>query len=277
MRRFWSWSAALTGVLVLAMALTTATDIGTPMWHYHASLAAVILVGLLAWPLLKRRRIATLLMIFTGVPAVATGFVMLYTREFPFKEWITWWHCVTSFGLALAFIVHWFHNHPRLWAFARRLFERDRAPGALVAGAWLGVALAGALTWGTGASEAFHRGNYRYLASWAILVGVAGTYGAWLLYRVPRLRARLARTEPRNRARAVVDTSLFLAHWLAILTGFILLYVPTLLETNGIRYVGKWWHTATSVAFLGLVTLHVGFNARLLGAHARRVDQDLTR
>lgn len=259
------------------MALTTATEVGTPMWHYHASLAAVILAGLLAWPLLARRRIATLLMLFTGVPATATGFVMLYTREFPFKEWITWWHCVTSFGLALAFVVHWIHNHPRLWVFARRLLQRDRAPGALLTGAWLGVALAGAITWGTGASEAFHRANYRYLASWAILVGVAGTYGAWLLFRVPRLRERLARTEPRNRARAAVDTSLFLAHWLAILTGFILLYVPTLLETNGIRYVGKWWHTATSVAFLSLVTLHVGFNARLLGAHARRVDQDLRR
>jgi hypothetical protein len=267
--------ALLTGLLGAAMVLTLGTRIGVPMWHYHVSLLGVFVAAAVGWPFLKRRRVATIAMLYTGVPAVATGFVMLYTREFGYKEWITWWHCVTSFALMVAFLAHWLHNHPRLWGFTRRLFTKRRIPGLVLGATWAGVFLAALLTWGSEASDAIHRENYRFLASWAILVGVGGSYGAWLLYRFPAMRARLARAEHRNRARALIDTSLFLAHWGAIVTGFVLLYAPLWLEMNGIRYVGKWWHTATSVAFLALVTLHVGFNARLLAAHARRMDQDL--
>ena len=275
MRRFWALTAGATACLLLAMALTAPTRLGFAPWHANAAFLATLALVVPAWRLLQRRRVATLAMAFAGVAATLTGFAMLYTKDFPLKEWITWWHSVTSFALLLAFLVHWLHNAPRLNEFTRRLFARDRAAGTTLAAAWLVVLTAGAWTWLTDARLAFTSGNYQLLASWAVLVGVAGTYGAWLAYRLPSLRARLASPAHRNRARALVDTSLWLSHWGALLTGFALLWFAEPLRAGPLKYVSKWWHTATSVAFLALVTLHVGFNARLLAAHARRVDDDL--
>lgn len=263
-------------MLLAAMAATLAAPLGFALWHYNVAFVLLLAAGAAAWPLLQRRRVATLAMAFSGAPAVVTGFAMLYTRDFPFKEWLTWWHSVTSFALVLAFLVHWLHNRTRLWDLAKRVLpRREQAVGYAYAGAWVGLALAGAWTWLPDVRERFTRENYLHLASWAVLAGVAVAYGAWLLYRLPSMRARLADQGHRNRLRGLVDTSLFAAHWGALLTGFVLLYLDAALRAGTFRYVTKWWHTATSVAFLAFVVLHIGFNARLVAAHARRVDGDL--
>jgi hypothetical protein len=277
MRRFWAWIGASLVALALAMAATTPTPLGAALWHYNAGFAVALAGAVAAWPLLRRRRFATMTMAFSGAVATATGFAMLYTKQFPFKEWITWWHSATSFALLLGFLVHWLHNNPRLVVFARRLLTSDRVVGYPFLGAWAGIAVLGGLTWTAGGRARFTSENYLYASSWAVLVGVAVPYGLWLAFRWPRLRARLAQTRARNRARSLVDTSLFLACWLALLTGFALLYVADLLRAGDLKYVSKWWHTATSVAFVALVVLHVGFNARLLAAHARRLDGDRAR
>lgn len=277
MRRFWIATGALTVTLAIAMVATFPTALGQPLWHYHAAFAVILTAALLARRRLQDRRVATLSMAFMGIVASATGFAMLYTTQMPSKEWVTWWHSVTSFALLLAFLVHWLHNHSRLWGFTKRMFTRGRAPGFAAAAAWIGILAAGLWTWTPSIAARFTSGNYLYLSSWAILVCVALVYGVWLAYRIPRVHARLADTRHRNRARALVDTSLFLAHWGALLTGFVLLWFATPLRGGPLKYVSKWWHTATSVAFLALVALHIGFNVRLVAAHARRLDADMAR
>ena len=275
MRRFWAWTVGLVALLAAAMAATLPTTLGVALSHYNASFLAALLLAAAGWRLLQRRRVATLAMALTGVAATLTGFAMLYTKQLPNKEWMTWWHSFTSFALVLAFLVHWYHNQPRLVQFTKQLFRPRAVAGVSLAAGWVGVLAAGALTWGPGVNARFTSENYLYLSSWAVLVGVAVPYGLWLAYRLPPLRARLGERPHRNRARALVDTNLFLAHWAALLTGFALLYFADFLRGGDLKYVSKWWHTATSVAFLALVVLHVGFNARPLAAHARRVEKDL--
>jgi hypothetical protein len=275
LRRFWSWAAAGALAIGLALAATVLTPLGFAMWHYNASFVAALVAAVAAWPWLRARRVATLTMAFTGIVATVTGFVMLYSKDLPYKEWVTWWHSFTSFALALAFLVHWLNNRQRLWEFTQRLATSDRAPGAALAGAWLAVGLGAGWTWLTDVRVRFTSENYLYLAGWAVLGAVALAYGTWLLYRLPAMRARLAVTRHRNLARAAVDVSLFLAHWGAIVTGLALVWFAAPLRAGPLKYVSKWWHTATSVAFLALLVLHIGFNARLLAAHARRVDAEL--
>lgn len=275
LKRFWAWTLGLALLTGAAMLVTLPSSLGFTLASYNVAFAVATAGSLLAWRVLKRRRVATLLMAYAGVLATITGFVMLYSRDLPAKEWITWWHGVTSFALLLLFLIHWLNNHPRLWEFAKRLFARDRLPGVGAMGAWVGSVALGAWTLSPSVGARFTRENYLHLASWAVLAGVALAYGLWLVYRLPSMRRRLARTAHRNRARALVDTSLFLAHWGALVTGFALLYFAAPLRAGPLKYVSKWWHTATSVAFLALVALHVGFNARLLAAHARRVDDEL--
>lgn len=276
MRRFWGRTAVLVAALGAAMLATLRTPLGSTLWHYNASFVAATLAALVARPLLRTRRGATLSMAFSAVVAVVTGFAMLYTRDFPYKDWITWWHSFTSFALVLTFLVHWLHNRTRLWDLVRRPFGAPRAAGALVLAAWLGLVALGVWSVGAEARTRFTRENYLYLSSWAVLVGVVVAYGGWLVYRLPAMRARLDRTAHRNRVRGLVDGSLFLSHWGALLTGLALLWFADFLRgESGLKYVSKWWHTATSVAFLAVVTLHVGFNARLLAAHARRVQRNV--
>jgi len=276
-RRFWGWTLALAALTAVAMAATLGSTLGFPLWHYNASFLVALAATAIAWRPLQHRRVATLGMAASGVLATGTGFAMLYTRDFAHKEWLTWWHSFTSFLLAILFVVHWLHNHARLRDFTKRLLARERTSGFAAAGAWVGLLAFGAWTWSPDIAARFTRENYLYLASWAVLVGVAFAYGAWLLYRLPALRRKLAVQAHRNRLRALVDTSLWLAHWGAIVTGFALLWFAEPLRAGPLKYVSKWWHTATSVAFLALVVLHVGFNARLVAAHARRVERDLSK
>lgn len=277
MRRFWAGAAAASALLLGAMAATLLVPVGFALWHYNAAFVVALVVTALAWRPLQRRRVATLALAFTGIAAVVTGFVMLYSRQLVHKEWITWWHSVTSFAMLLAFLLHWSHNQPRLWDFTKRLFARARPTGPVVVGAWLGVILAGAWTTLPHASARFTSENYLLLSSLVILALGGLAYGAWLAYRLPPLRARLQDVSHRNCARALVDTSLFLANWGAMLTGFALLYFAEPLREGPLKYVSKWWHTTTSVALLALLALHIGFNARPLAAHARRVDAELRR
>lgn len=272
MRRYWGGTAVVLVALAAAMAATLRTPVGNALWHYNAAFLATAAGGAAAWPLLRHRRFATMTMAYAGAAATATGFAMLYTKDFPHKDWVTWWHSVTSVAFLAAFLAHWLHNHPRLWDFARRLAGRERAYGALAALAWLGAAAAFAWTWLAPVRASFTRENYLYLSTWAVFVGIAFTYGLWLASRVPAMRRRLADASHRNRARALVDWSLFAANWGALLTGFALLYFADALRGGDLKYVSKWWHTATSVALLAFLALHVGFNARLLAAHARRLD-----
>lgn len=277
MRRFWLATAAATGGLGAAMALSLPLPgFGSPLWHYNAAFAAVLLGAAMAWGRLQRRRVATLSMAFTGAVAATSGFGMLYTKQFAHKEWLTWWHSVTSVAFALAFLVHWLHNNARLADLTRRLFAPP-APGILAAGAWTGVVAFGVWTGMADVRVRFTSENYLNVSSWTIVAGVAFAYGLWLAYRVPSLRARLAETPHRRRARGLVDSGLFLANWGSLLTGFALLYFADPLRGGTFKYVSKWWHTATSVLLLALVALHVGFNARLVARHAARLDEDLGR
>lgn len=276
-RRFWAWTAGLLALTLVASLATRPTSLGFSLWHYNLSFLAALVAASASWRLLERRRVATLTMAYTGILATGTGAVMLYSKDLAYKEWWTWWHSFTSFLLLLAFLVHWLHNNPRLWDFTRRLFTRERPAGIVATLAWIAIGVAALWTWGDPRARALFRSeNYLSLSSWAVLAGVAFTYGIWLAYRIPAMHARLADARHRNRARGLVDTSLFLAHWAALVTGFALLWFATPLRAGDLKYVSKWWHTATSVAFLALVALHLGFNARLLAAHARRVDRELT-
>lgn len=275
MRRFWGWTTGLVAALLAAMVASLPTNLGFSLWHYNASFVAAALAALVAWRLLRRRRVATLTMALSGSVATITGFVMLYSKDLPAKEWVTWWHSFTSFALLLTFLVHWIHNNARLTGFTRRLLTRERAAGYTVLGAWVGIALAGAWTWLTDARGLFTRENYLLVSSWTVLMGVSFSYGLWLAFRAPPLRRRLAHPDARNSARSLVDTSLFLSTWGSMLTGLALLWFAAYLRGGNLKYVSKWWHTSTSVAFVALVALHVGFNARLLAAHARRLDAEL--
>lgn len=261
-------------MLAAGMAWTLRTNVGATLLHYNAAFLVTGGIAATAWPLLRHRRFATLAMAFTGFAATVTGFVMLYTRQIGPKDWITWWHSITSFAFLVLFLVHWLHNNVRLAGFTRRLITRDRAHVVVIAVAWLAFALLAVWTWGAESGRSgFTSDSYLALASWVVLAGVALPYGAWLVHRLPTLRARLAATDARNRARGLVDTSLFIANWAALLTGFALLYFAEPLRGGDLKYVSKWWHTATSVALLSLLTLHVGFNARLVAAHARHLDR----
>lgn len=274
MRRFgWLTLAALAGTL-LGAGLTARLPLGAPLWHHNAAFALVLLAAIAGWRLLARRRFATTIMAYSGILATATGFVMLYSKELPLKDVVTWWHTVTSFALTLGFLAHWWHNQARLAGFTRRLFGRLQVGGPAT-GAWAMGLTVGALTWTPAWRARFTGDNYLYLSSWAVLTGVALAYGLWLWHRLPARRARLADPHYRSTARALVDTSLFAACWLALLTGFALLYFADFLRSGDMKYVSKWWHTATSVAFLALVAIHVGFNIRPLAAHAKRIDKDL--
>jgi len=274
--RFWLLLGGVTAFLGLAMGLTLALPtLGFPLWHYNVAFGVSLLAAALGWPLLRQRRAASYTMLLTGTVATVTGFVMLYSKDFPYKEWITWWHSVTSFLFLLAFLAHWLLNHARLKDFTTRLLTRERAVGIPAATAWVVLFGLGVWTALPDVRAQFTRDNYLYLASWAIFAGVTFTYGLWLLYRVPAMRARLQAPAHRTKARSLVDTGLWLANWGALLTGFALLYFSDFLRAGTFKYVSKWWHTATSVLFLGLVALHIGFNAKLLKAHARRIEDDL--
>jgi hypothetical protein len=273
MRRFWAMMGATTAALAAGMAATAFTSVGFRIWDYNWAFAALLAGAALAWPVLKRRRVASVGMAYTGIVATLSGFVMVYTQQLPLKEWVTWWHSVASFAFMALFLVHWLLNNVRLVDFTKRVLREART-GVPVVGAWAGVAVAFAWTWSPAGRTLFYRENYLYLCSWAVFVGVGAAYATWLAFRHPRLRARIERPQGRAMARALVDTSLFLACWGSLLTGFALLYVKPALDANGFKYVSKWWHTATSVALLAILALHIGFNARLLAAHARRLDRD---
>lgn len=271
-RRSWISTLVLALGLAVAMAATLGTPLGFSLVEYNVAFGALVASAAAAWGLLARRRFATLAMAYSGAVATITGFAMLYTVEFAYKEWLTWWHSATSFAFLLAFLVHWLHNRVRLWGLTRKLFASQRAPAILAAAAWTTIALLLAWSWLTPARLAFTRERYLAQASWAVLASVLLAYGIWWAFRIPTLRARLTVPALRNRARGLVDTSLFLANWGALLTGLALLYFADALRGGELKYVSKWWHTATSAAFLAFLALHVGFNARLLAAHARRVD-----
>lgn len=277
MRRFWTWTAAVALVTAVAMAATLAVPFfGVALWHANLGIAAVCVAGGLAWQALRPRRVATLTMAVTGTLATVTGFVMLLTIQFPWKEWITWWHVVTSVAFAFAFLVHWTNNHPRLLDLTRKLFDPP-APGILAGVAWAGLFALGAWTATPAVRGWFTGDNYLNVSWWTIVVGIVGAYGLWWAFRLPGLRRRLSTTATRNRARGLVDSGLFLANWAALLTGFALLYLADPLRSGPLKYVSKWWHTATSVFLLALLALHVGFNARVLVRHAKKVDDDLRR
>ena len=258
------------------MAATWNTSVGFPLWHYNVSLLVVGLLAFPLWPLLQRRRVVTLGMAYGGALATLTGFVMLYTKEFARKEWLTWWHSVTSFVFLGLFLVHWAHNQPRLSQFTRKV-ARGLPQGAAAGSAWTAGIVLGVFAWSPDGRGLFTRENYILVSTWTIWWGIALTWGIWLWHRRDAWRARLARPAYRNTARALVDTSLFLACWGALITGFLLLYLPAWFDASGLKYVSKWSHTATSVLLLMFVALHIGFNARLVQAHATRVDDELAR
>ncbi len=280
-RRFALLAVGVAFATMAGAALTAGTALGVPMRDYNIAFGLMAIATLAAWPLLKRRRVTTMLILYTGILATATGFLLLYLKDDlksgGLKDWMKWWHSATSVALLFAFFIHWLHNNPRLVGFTKRLFTRDWRAGFPVLAVWIGSLAIGAATWTATGRLRFTEENYLAISSWAIFLGVGIPYGLWLAFRAPTMRARLRDPDVRNRTRALIDTSLFLACWLAMLTGFALLYFKDFLHGNGFKYVSKWWHTSTSVLFVAFVVLHIGFNARLVAAHARRMDSDLGR
>lgn len=271
MRRFWVFLALATAALAAGMLLTLRTDVGATPAHYDAAFALLLGGAAASWPWFARRRLTTLLLAYSGAVATATGFAMLYTRDFPYKDWVTWWHSVTSFAFLLAFLAHWALNSARLVRFLRHLAARPT--GALLGATWAALLGGLAWAWSPAGRGRFVRDDYLYVSTWAVFLGVALAYLPWLLTRLPSWRRRAARA--RETLRGTVDASLFLACWGSLVTGFALLYFAPALAAAGLKYASKWSHTATSVALLALVAFHAGYNARALRGHAKRFDQDL--
>lgn len=262
--------ALLGGNVALAALLvaTWGTRLGWSRWHHDLAYALLALVALASWPLLRTRRVTTLLLASLALWSTLTGIFLVYvTPAFGHGRWMRWWHGATSVGFLLAFLAHWARNQPRLAQLARRLAGRRRALLA-VAGAWALVAAVAAASWTTPLRDAFSDRWFRDLATLAFgLAAAAFVYGGLLL---PAWRPGLEEGDARHRTRGAVDASLLASAWLVALTGFPLLYLARPLRALDAYWPVAAWHVVTSAMLLGLVALHVRYNARPLLAHARR-------
>lgn len=270
--------AATNVALVAAMALTFDAAHGWSRRHDDVAYLAVAALGVLAWPLLRRRRVASWLLATLGAWSLATGLVLVYVTPYVgHARWMRWWHGVTSAAFAVAFVAHWARNNPRLVGLAKRLVASPRAALALTV-AWGTLVAFGAATFWTPLGDAFTDAQFPTLSTMALLAfGGLGLQWAFWAPRSPRFRERLRDDAFRNRVRGVVDASLLPAMWLATLTGFTLIYLTRPLRAADAYWLGAWWHVATSALLVGLVAVHLSFNARVLVAHARRIDSDVAR
>jgi hypothetical protein len=259
------------GNLALAalLAATAGTEVGTSRLHHDLAYAGLALAALLALPLLRRRRVTTLLLASCGSWCLLTGLWLVYvTPSEGGGRWMSWWHGVTGVAFLLAFLAHWARNHPRLVGLSKRLGQRA-APLAAVLLAWALLLAAGWASWATPLRALFDDGLFLLLST-AALSGVAvAAMGAGLVLTSRRLRPVLERTDARNRLRGAVDASLLGMTWLAALTGFPLLYLGRALRGADAYWLVTGWHVVLGALLVGLAAFHVAFNRRPLAAHAR--------
>ena len=222
---------------------------------------------------------ATLGLAVLGTAAILTGFWLLYwkdpLKEAGLKDFAKFWHSVASYAMIPFFAAHFARNWPRFSDMSARVGAWRVAAGAY-AGGWLGLGLFGVVSWTSGWKVRFTDANYFGWVAWTWLVVVAFVYFAWLGAKaLARWRPALREAFTRTRRRALVDLTLLGTFALAMLTGFALLYMKGFLHGNGFKYVSKFWHTSTSIAFTAAVVLHVGANVLALRAHARRARAEL--
>lgn len=263
--------ALVLGNVALAVAVwaTQASEVGSRRWHHDLAYAGLVLACLSCVRLLRRRRVTTLLLASLGAWSLLTGLFLVYvTPEVGRGRWMSWWHGATSMGFALAFLAHWARNNARLIQLARRLSESSRAWG-LVAGAWIAVGLLAVASVASPLSALFTDRRFWDLSTLTFLLVLAALVGAALIGTDRAFRRRLAQAPFRNRLRGAVDVSLLAMAWLAILTGFPLLYFARDLRAADAYWLVAGWHVVASALLVGLVAVHVGFNARPLRAHAR--------
>lgn len=262
--------ALLGGNLALAalLAATYATSVGHARWHDDVAYAALALATVAAWPLLRRRRLTTLLLASSGAWSAWTGLWLIYVTPWVgHGRWMTWWHGVTSVAFTLAFLAHWARNNPRLATLARRLAARRVALAATLA-AWSLLALLALASWRTPLAVLFTDTYFAHVSTLALgLAAVVVIYGG-LALTSRRVRPLLARPEHRNPLRGAIDASLLAAVWLVALTGFPLLYLVRPLRAADAYWFVASWHVVTSAFLLALVAFHAGLNARPLAAHA---------
>lgn len=250
------------------MAATLRTGLGRAPWHDEAAYASLALAALAGLPLLRRRRVTTLLLASSGAWSVLTGYWLVYlTPVGGAGRWMTWWHGATSAAFVLAFLAHWARNQPRLAGLTRRLAQR-RAGLAAALGAWALLGLLAWASWATPLRVAFTDGYFGLVATLSLgLAAALAVYGG-LVLTSRRVRPRLADPAFRNPLRGAVDAGLLGVTWLVALTGFPLAYLARTLRAADAYWLVACWHVVTGALLLALVAFHVGFNARPLRAHA---------
>jgi hypothetical protein len=260
----------LAGNVALALLVfgSEESGIGRPRWHHDAAYLALSVVTVAAWPLLRRRKLTTLLLASLGAWCVLTGVWLVYvTPSRGDGRWMSWWHGATSVAFALAFLAHWARNNARLAQLARRAAAHP-ATLAVVALGWAGFALAAAATWALPERALRNRFSDRYLDDVTTVAFALALAGLLLGATALRRRVRVSTLE-RNRARGAVDASLLAMTWLATLSGFPLLYLGRHLRALDAYWLVTAWHVVAGALLVGLVAAHVAFNARPLAAHAR--------
>lgn len=269
MRSARPWLVVANALVAWLIYASYASPIGRARWHDDVTLLALAIVGVAAYPFLRRRRVITLLLASFGAWSTFTGVWLVYvTPGYGVGRWMRWWHVATSAAFFLAFLAHWARNSPRLVQLARRLGWRARPTFALV-GAWGLVAGVGLASWLTPLRAAFDDSTFREMSTLAFGLAAAGlVYGA-IVASSRAWRARLAQTSARNRLRGAIDASLLASMWLATLSGFPLLYFALPLRSVDAYWLLASWHVITSALLLALVVAHASFNARPLAAHAR--------
>lgn len=265
-------AALVLGNLALALLVAFAP---APRWglgHADQSVAytALGVAALAGWRLLRRRRVATLLMASFGAWSLLTGLWLVYvTSGFGPGRAMAWWHGVTSVAFLLAFLAHWARNNARLLGLAARL-RRGRAALPLLAASWAGLALLGVASWRTPLRDVFSDGLFVELSTLAFVLTLVALLHAALVLTGRAMRARLDEPAFRNRLRGGLDLSLLAMTWLAALSGFPLLYFSRALRAADAYWWLASWHVVASALLVGLVLAHASFNARPLRAHVMR-------
>lgn len=268
----WGLAALVAGNLALAGLVLATQDAAPDMTHAHHTLAYALLgvATLAAWPLLRRRRLTTLLLASFGAWSLLTGLWLVYvTPGFGRGRWMGGWHGVTSVAFLLAFLAHWARNNARLVGLAKRLAARP-APLLAFGAAWGLVALLGLASWRTGLRELFSDRFFVELSTLSFVLTLVLLVHAALVLTGRRMRERMDEPAFRNGLRGALDVSLLAMTWLAALSGFPLLYLSRDLRAAEAYWWLAAWHVVASALLVGLALAHASLNARPLRAHVTR-------
>ena len=259
-------AALVAGNLVIGVGVVATTRRELP-----DATSAYALLGLataIAWPLLRRRKLTTLLLASTGAWTMLTGFLLVYLAPgLPQGGGARrWWHAVTGIGMLLAFLAHWARNARRLRDLLRKLLAR-RALLAGATGGWILLVLLAIASWRPPLRALFDDTGLFALTTGSTVVAATVVLYAGAYATTP---GRRRTTDGRDRARGAVDVSLLGAMWLATLTAFPIQYATRSLRAVDAYWFLVGWHVVVSVILVALVAFHIGFNARPLASHALR-------